>query len=992
MPTLTAASSSRSPAAQLEPLRPTRLSAPVIARLIRSTSTLQELADLVAQQAPFFDTSHIGIALLHLALLSGRLQQQQQQQQKEGGAPASPSLSGATSSAAAAAGRDSSGGGGYGSSMDDTAVGSSGSARVHLTGSSSPQQQQQQEQAAPGMIDDGLEPLTMSSLLDDDDDDGSAEDGEGHEARELGLAGSAESWHSGPDSGASTRASAQSAALLDEAVAAVAPPALPQVEEADAEAALSRGVRAATGGGADGAATAAAAARSPAASTLRTLLSAMASRLGDMSGSDLAGVVSALGALRFSDRAVSEQLLLALSLRLYECRAQELPNVLVAAALLGVPPDSDFRLAFYRAVRAQVRRFGPRELAMTLWAYGAIGTDVLEEAVLVLLENSRPKLGLFTPLQLAKAAQGLAALRYRPPAEWVEAYNAAMRAALRRCGSRELCALLLALASLQVGLDDTTRATLLVHTLRVLPSLEPSELALSIAALGRLTSAGAPALLDLDMSGRVLDATAAALRRGAFSGPELGQLLEGLTRLSLQPPLGWMQDYVEALQPRLRELDARQLSGVLGSLAAQQYRPQPEMQAVVLEATQANMQQLLSDTTCAASLVTALRRLSIEPPPAWVAALLDASRSALKNRCADLHLANLAGSLAAWGVVPDGRWTARLMWRSTVLMKENQMSPRALVALLQAMSSLGLRPNEAWTALCLRAALVRASQPSFEAQHFSTLMASLHALGVRPPQEWLLKMLLATYRCWGRFGVSTWSSLLPALVLLQARAPLSWLQRFESSSAPRLADCSALQLLTLLVSAFQLHQLHAAGAVATAGTAAGLPPPAPSSSATGGNAGADAGAAPSPLPYSSTARLAASARPGAPWLSSWWSASARLLGRMRYAPSELVLTASWLSSLGLTPTQEWLQACADVSARYAKVMSPEEQQQLAAALLPLLGGRGVAARGGTSGAVFPAMAGGPQATHGSVAAPLAAATAGPEAGHGEEEIVVEGML
>ncbi len=80
--------------------------------------------------------------------------------------------------------------------------------------------------------------------------------------------------------------------------------------------------------------------------------------------------------------------------------------------------------------------------------------------------------------------------------------------------------------------------------------------------------------------------------------------------------------------------------------------------------------QLLADTTSTASLITALRRLNIEPPASWVAALLEASRSALKNRATDLHLANLAGALAAWGVKPDGRWAARLMWRSQVLMQQ----------------------------------------------------------------------------------------------------------------------------------------------------------------------------------------------------------------------------------------------------------------------------------------------------------------------------------
>ncbi|EFJ39264.1 hypothetical protein VOLCADRAFT_101178, partial [Volvox carteri f. nagariensis] len=406
-------------------------------------------------------------------------------------------------------------------------------------------------------------------------------------------------------------------------------------------------------------------------SALRVLVPMVLADLDGVSGSDLSKVVSALAVLRYDNKVVVEQLLQVLSLKLVECSPQ-LANVLVSLAMLGVPPDPYVRSNIYTAVRYQIRRFMPRDLALTLWAYGAMGTDVQEDAVLVLLEASKPRLAAFSPLHLTKAAQGLAALRYRPPPEWVAAYCEALRPALRRTASRELCAVLLALADLQVTLDDTTRATLLVHTLTSLPSLAPPELALSIWSLGRLTSTGLPALIDLDTSSR-----------GVFSGGELQQLLEGLTRLALQPPLEWMQAYVGALQPKLAALEAHQLAGVLGSLAAQQYRPEPHMQRVVMDATQQNMRQLLADTTATASLITALRRLNIEPPPSWVAALLEASRSALKNRATDLHLANLAGALAAWGVRPDGRWTARLMWRSQVLMQQGRMSPRALVALLQ---------------------------------------------------------------------------------------------------------------------------------------------------------------------------------------------------------------------------------------------------------------------------------------------------------------------
>lgn len=68
-------------------------------------------------------------------------------------------------------------------------------------------------------------------------------------------------------------------------------------------------------------------------------------------------------------------------------------------------------------------------------------------------------------------------------------------------------------------------------------------------------------LLDLDTSGRVLDLTYATM--GAFSAGELQLLLEGLTRLALQPPLEWMQRLVEALRPQLAGLQVRRGAGAL---------------------------------------------------------------------------------------------------------------------------------------------------------------------------------------------------------------------------------------------------------------------------------------------------------------------------------------------------------------------------------------------------------------------------------------------
>ncbi|GLC74503.1 hypothetical protein PLESTF_001519600 [Pleodorina starrii] len=1020
-----ASPSSSSSSLATEALRPRRFSAPVIARLLRSTTSLQALADVVQQQSPYMDIPLVTVALLHMALLSAR------QQRQPPTATAVPPHAAATAAGGSSSSSGSSNGNGNGVAgpPDGTASGSPAAVQARPTSGAWQQQQQQ------GLFEDDGLPLQMSPLLDGDEDDEARQDdddeddeggqasalleeaaaatspleppsereeegeGKGEEVA-LSEAGArprvASTDHSSEGSASGTSSSSMTGGPVGAALAVSAAPA-PATSGPPAAAAAAASDAGTSGAVAPTSAPAPTPApASPVSSALRVLVPLVLSDLDGVGGSDLSKVLSALAVLRYDNKVVLEQLLQVLSIKLGECSPQELSNVLVCLAMLGLPPDPLVRSNIYSAVKYQSRRFGPRDLALTIWAYGAMGTDVQEDAVLVLLEASKPKLPYFSPLHLAKAAQGLAALRYKPPPEWVAAYCEALRPALRRTVSRELCAVLLALVDLQVSLDDTTRATLLVHTLTSLPSLETPELSRAIWALGRLTSAGlsVPALIDLDTSGRVLDVTLARLRSGAFSGGELAQLLEGITRLSLQPPLEWMQAYVAVLQPQLGALEPRQLAGVLGSLATQQYRPEPEMQRVVLGITQANMRQLLSDTTSTASLITALRRLNIEPPPSWTSALLEASRSALKNRCTDLHLANMAGALAAWGVKPDWRWTARLIWRSQVLMQQGRMSPRALVALLQSMSALGVQPNP--VSLYLHTAASASSKPEFEPQHFSTLLPALHALGIQPPQSWLSQLMLSMYRCWERFNVTHWSSMLPALVLLKAEPPREWLQRLEEVLAPRLSDCSALQLLTLLVAISQLKQLGAqaaeaaeaaeAAAATTAttrsaapiGAPAGAtahpnsPPSATTSTATASaitsrngdssSSGSDSSASGSGSePFLSPNRLrtlhtvprgrqrrpaaggggadADALLPSGSWLAAWWAASGSLLGRVRYAPSELLLTASWLVSLGMRPPSEWLEACVDVSQRYAKVMSLAEQMQLAAAVLPLAGRR-----------------------------------------------------
>jgi hypothetical protein len=51
----------------------------------------------------------------------------------------------------------------------------------------------------------------------------------------------------------------------------------------------------------------------------------------------------------------------ALSARLFDCRPQDLANLLVSCALLRLPPGQETRSALLAALRATGRRFGPRE-------------------------------------------------------------------------------------------------------------------------------------------------------------------------------------------------------------------------------------------------------------------------------------------------------------------------------------------------------------------------------------------------------------------------------------------------------------------------------------------------------------------------------------------------------------------------------------------------------------------------------------------------------
>lgn len=122
---------------------------------------------------------------------------------------------------------------------------------------------------------------------------------------------------------------------------------------------------------------------SPLASIVRLLVPLVLVDLDGVSGSDLSKVISALSVVRYDNKMVVEQLLQALSLKLVECSAQEVTNVLVALAQIGVQPDVYVRSNIYFVIKHQVARLTPRDLALTMWSYGAMGTDVQEDAVLV---------------------------------------------------------------------------------------------------------------------------------------------------------------------------------------------------------------------------------------------------------------------------------------------------------------------------------------------------------------------------------------------------------------------------------------------------------------------------------------------------------------------------------------------------------------------------------------------------------------------------------
>lgn len=136
--------------------------------------------------------------------------------------------------------------------------------------------------------------------------------------------------------------------------------------------------------------------------------------------------------------------------------------------------------------------------------------------------------------------------------------------------------------------------------------------------------------------------------------------------------------------------------------------------------------------------------------------------------------------------------------------------------------------------------------------------------------------------------------------------PCEWLQRFQATTAPRLAECSPLQLLTLFVS---LMRLGAAPAAAAAAATSGTSP------------------------------AALTLTPASAWQAAWWQASSGQLRRLRYSLNELLLTCGWLAALGVQPPGDWLAACAEATAAYQPALTPGEQQKLAAALTLLLAAR-----------------------------------------------------
>ena len=169
----------------------------------------------------------------------------------------------------------------------------------------------------------------------------------------------------------------------------------------------------------------------------------------------IANTVYVLAVFQHRNQQLLDSLMAAVQYRLDICTPQNLTNIIWAVAMLGYTPEREWMAVYYDAIDARSSRFGPQDVANTLWAYGRLRFEgqqykVSPGVVNRMLQQAFRRMHEFTPQHLSNSAWGLARLSFAPGEIWGKQFFVSSLVRMESFQARELCSMGWAASRLQL--------------------------------------------------------------------------------------------------------------------------------------------------------------------------------------------------------------------------------------------------------------------------------------------------------------------------------------------------------------------------------------------------------------------------------------------------------------------------------------------------------------------------------------------------------------
>jgi hypothetical protein len=394
-------------------------------------------------------------------------------------------------------------------------------------------------------------------------------------------------------------------------------------------------------------------------------------------------------------------------------------HVVWCVVRLRLTPSAAWLAAYSQQLQRQVGGFLPYQLAFTLGSLQQLGAPLTSGAIDDALGGFARQLSAATPADAVLMLVTVARLRHICSYSWMQEVLDFLQPRLGQLNGQEAVTLVWSLAQLHHSAEEEGFMEQLVAVAgQQLVTMTPTQAAELLYSVAMLDITPPEAWLA-----RWCKVFQAALKAGAATGRDVASALSALAALGHTPSDAWLQDALQLLHFRLRELDAAGLASVPRSLVKLNVTL---LAGPWLENFTSMLLPALPRLTGAerADLITCYATWGATPPPAWMAAFqLSCIAAAEAGQMTPMELEQVVVAVCSLGGSPS---TALLqLWYEAGAAGLEGAAPERLVNILAALRKAQVLPGPSWLQRVV--AQVQSGLQGYSLVQLNSVMLSLMA-------------------------------------------------------------------------------------------------------------------------------------------------------------------------------------------------------------------------------------------------------------------------